>query len=47
MKLSVATNFDDNLIEELKKYPVYEVYGKLKEDGIGGGIPSNTLKQVD
>lgn len=47
MKLSVATNFDDNLIEELKKYPVYEVYGKLKEDGIGGGRPSNTLKQVD
>ena len=23
MKLSVATNFDDKLIEELKKYPVY------------------------
>ena len=47
MKLSVATNFDDKLIEELKKYPVYEVYGKLQEDYIGGGRPSNTLKSVD
>lgn len=47
MKLSVATNFDDELIEELKKYPVYEVYGKLQEDNIGGGRPSNTLKSID
>ena len=47
MRLSVATNFDDKLIEELKKYPVYEVYGKLQEDYIGGGRPSNTLKSVD
>ena len=47
MKLSVTTNFDDKLIEELKKYPVYEVYGKLQEDYIGGGRPSNTLKSVD
>ena len=47
MKLSVATNFDDNLIEELKEYPVYEIYGKLQEDYIGGGRPSNTLKLVD
>lgn len=36
MKLSVATNFDNNLIEELKQYPVYEVYGKLQEDIVGG-----------
>lgn len=47
MKLSVATNFDDELIEELKQYPVYEVYGKLQEDFIGGGRPSNTLKTID
>lgn len=47
MKLSVATNFDDELIEELKKYPVYEVYGKLQYDYIGGGRPSNTLKSID
>ena len=47
MKLSVATNFDDRLIDELKKYPVYEVYGKLQEDYIGGGRPANTLKSID
>lgn len=47
MKLSVATNFDDKLIDGLKKYSVYEVYGKLQEDFIGGGRPSNTLKSID
>lgn len=47
MKLSVATNFDDELINKIKKYPVYEVYGKLQEDYIGGGRPSNTLKNID
>ena len=29
MKISLATNFDDNLIDKIKKYPVYELYGKL------------------
>ena len=47
MKLSVATNFDDKLIDKLTEYPVYEIYGKLQEDYIGGGRPSNTLKSVD
>lgn len=47
MKLSVATNFDDNFVEKIKKYPVYEIYGKLQEDCIGGGRPSNELKQID
>lgn len=47
MKLSVATNFDDELIDKLKDYPVYEVYGKLQQDYVGGGRPSNTLKNVD
>lgn len=42
MKLSVATNFDDRLIDKLKDYPVYEVYGKLQQDYVGGGRPSNT-----
>ena len=41
MKLSVATNFDDELIDKLKDYPVYEVYGKLQQDYVGGGRPSN------
>lgn len=47
MKLSVATNFDDELIDKLKDYPVYEVYGKLQQDYVGGGRPSNTLKNID
>ncbi len=47
MKLSVATNFDDRLIDKLKDYPVYEVYGKLQQDYVGGGRPSNTLKKID
>ncbi len=47
MKISLATNFDDHLIDEIKDYPVYEVYGKLKADYIGGGRPDNTLKDVD
>lgn len=47
MKLSVATNFDDKLIDKLKGYPVYEIYGKFQNDCIGGGRPSNTLNNVD
>lgn len=47
MKISLATNFDDELIEKVKEYPIYEVYGKLNEDIIGGGRPSNYLKNLD
>lgn len=47
MKISLATNYDDNLIDQIKKYPVYEMYGKLKNDFIGGGRPDNALKDVD
>ncbi len=32
MRLSVATNFDDSLIEQIKEYSVFEVYGKLPSD---------------
>lgn len=37
MKLSVATNFEPELVEGLKQYPVAELYGKLPRDVIGGG----------
>ena len=47
MKISLATNFDDNLIEEVKNYPIYEIYGKLKNDFIGGGRPDNTLNEIE
>ncbi|MCP4870250.1 MAG: hypothetical protein GY898_16210 [Proteobacteria bacterium] len=35
MKLSVACNFDDALLDGLAPYPVYEVYGKLTADPFG------------
>lgn len=47
MRLSVATNFDDQLIDQIKKYPIYEVYGKLPEDIIGGGRATNYLNSLD
>lgn len=47
MKISLATNFDNNLIDQIKNYPVYEVYGKMKHDYIGGGRPDNTLSNID
>ncbi len=47
MKLSVACNFDEALIDGLKGYPVYEVYGKVSADYAGGGRPSFYLPQID
>lgn len=47
MKISLATNFDDNLIDLISDYPVYEIYGKLKNDFIGGGRPDNTLMNIE
>jgi len=47
MRLSVACNFDPDLIEGLKPYPVYEVYGKVTTDYYGGGRPSFYLPEVD
>jgi len=47
VKFSVACNFDDALLEGLKPYPVYEVYGKLTSDYFGGGRPSFYLPEVN
>ena len=48
MKLSVACNFDEELIEGLGHFPeVYEVYGKLTADYFGGGRPSFYLPEVN
>jgi len=47
MKLSVACNFDEELLEGLEGYPVYELFGKLTSDYFGGGRPSFYLPQVD
>ena len=46
MKLSVACNFDDALIDGLAQLPVYEIYGKLTSDFFGGGRPSFYLPEV-
>jgi collagenase-like PrtC family protease len=46
MRLSVATNFDPCLIEELSGYPVVELYGKLREDPVGGGRAPYQLAPV-
>ena len=41
--LSVATNFDDGLLDVLSGYPVTEVFGKLPSDAVGGGRASFTF----
>jgi len=46
MRLSVATNFDPALVEGLKPYPVVELYGKLRQDAVGGGRASYQLRPI-
>ena len=40
MKLSVACNFDEDLLEGLKPYPVYEIYGKLIQENLEIPLPA-------
>ena len=40
MKLSVAANYDFDLVSTLAGFPVAEVYGKFPADAVGGGRPS-------
>ncbi len=44
--LSVATNFDDGLLDAISGYPVTEVFGKLPSDAVGGGRASFTLQPL-
>jgi collagenase-like PrtC family protease len=46
MRLSVATNFDPLLVESIKEYPVAELFGKLREDAVGGGRAPYQLAPV-
>lgn len=47
MKFSVAYTFEPGLIEQLGRFPqVYEVFGKLDRDFIGGGRSTYTLRPV-
>ncbi len=43
MRLSVATNFQPDLVEGIRGYPVYELFGKLPADPLGGGRASYML----
>ncbi len=46
IRLTVATNWDPELITELAKYPVRDVYGVASHSLIGGGRPSILLNEV-
>ncbi len=46
IRFSVACNFDPALVDEVAKYPTYEVFGKLPRDFFGGGRPSFYLPDV-
>lgn len=46
MRLSVATNFDPALVEAMKEYPVVELFGKLREDAVGGGRAPYQLARI-
>jgi hypothetical protein len=39
MKLSIASNYDPEIILRLAEYPLEEVYGKLPFDVVGGCRP--------
>jgi len=39
MKLSLASNYDPDLVAKLEDYPVVEIFGKLPYDLVGGGRP--------
>ncbi len=43
---SVGTNFDPELIKQIKDCNVYEVYGKMTADAVGGGRPSFLLGNI-
>ncbi len=46
MKLSVATNFQNDLISKIKGNSVVELFGKLNKDFVGGGRASFLLPRV-
>lgn len=46
MKFSVATNFQDSLIQKIKSKPVEELFGKLAKDLVGGGRASYLLPHI-
>ncbi|AWR98352.1 U32 family peptidase [Acidianus sulfidivorans JP7] len=47
MRLVVGTNFDDNLIEKIKEYPVKYIFGSHTRTITGHGRASFVLPQID
>ncbi|MBC1517124.1 U32 family peptidase [Listeria immobilis] len=47
MKISVATNFDDKLIEGIKGTDVTNLFGKLTNDFVGGGLETTNLDSIN
>lgn len=46
-KFSVPINWDTELLEALKDYPIYDVYGSMDKTIIGGGKPTWSLPTVN
>ena len=46
MKITLASNFDDALIERVRPYPVDEMFGKLSSDATGGGRASYQIVNI-
>jgi collagenase-like PrtC family protease len=46
MKLTVPTNWQEDLLERIRKPEVDIVYGKLDRDFVGGGRPSVVLNKI-
>jgi collagenase-like PrtC family protease len=47
MRLALAANYDLDLLPQLKAYDVYEIYGKLPYDIVGGGRPTYMSTPMD
>ncbi len=46
MKFAVATNFQPDFLKKINKQEVYEIFGKLTSDFIGGGRASYVLPSI-
>jgi hypothetical protein len=40
MKIMLPANYDPDLLPLLREHEVFEIYGKLPYDVVGGGRPS-------
>ena len=46
MKLTVPTNWQDDLVSRVQRPQVDTIFGKLREDFVGGGRPSVALPKI-